>query len=163
MWRLISAFGKVWKGNTAKQKNKKSTFKAGMYMKTKETQTICPKKVGHFCLSFGHFRLTNTSFTEIPGELSAKRRHLLTKALLASSLACGFDGGRGPMLARAALTKCLLKYTVFTRIFAHMSLSNRSDSRRRQADGENAGLRLSTGDADGEPADSMESPRRADG
>src|SRR5208283_2556445 len=60
-------------GNTAKKKNKNSTFKAGMCMKTKETQTICPKKVGHFCLSFGHFRLTDMSFAEIRGELSMKQ------------------------------------------------------------------------------------------
>jgi len=80
-------------GNTGKQKNKKSTFKAGMCMKTNKTRTKCPEKIRHFCLSFGHFRLTDLNFAEIRGELSMKRRNLLTKSLLASSLASGFDGG----------------------------------------------------------------------
>ncbi len=31
-----------------------------------------------------------------------KRRHFLTKSLVASSLAYGFDGGESPMLAQAA-------------------------------------------------------------
>ena len=51
-------------GNTAKQKYKKSTFKAGMCMKTNKTRTKCPEKIRHFCLSFGHFRLTDTNFAE---------------------------------------------------------------------------------------------------
>ena len=64
MCRLINAFG----GNTAKKNLKIFTFKAGMCMKTNKTMTKCPKKVGRFCLSFGHFRLTNTNFAEIRGE-----------------------------------------------------------------------------------------------
>jgi hypothetical protein len=65
-------------GNTAKKKNKKSTFKAGMCMKTKETLTICPKTVGHFCLSFGHFRLTDTNFSEFRGEFMVAYQSIRT-------------------------------------------------------------------------------------
>src|SRR5208283_6169904 len=39
-----------------------------MCMKTNKTWTKCPKKVGHFRLSFGHSRLTDTNFAEIGGE-----------------------------------------------------------------------------------------------
>jgi hypothetical protein len=73
-----------------------------MYMKTKETLTICPKKVGHLLLSFGHFRQTDADFAEIRGELNVKRRHLLTKSLLASSLAFAFDGGESPSARQAS-------------------------------------------------------------
>src|SRR5208283_2342584 len=44
MWCLINAFGKVRQGNTAKKKNKNSTFKAGMYMKTKKRGQNARKK-----------------------------------------------------------------------------------------------------------------------
>ena len=37
-------------------------------MKTNKSQTQCPKKFGHLCISFGHFRLTGTNFAEIRGE-----------------------------------------------------------------------------------------------
>ncbi len=37
-------------------------------MKTKKTWTICPKKVGHFRLSIGHFGLADTNYAEIRGE-----------------------------------------------------------------------------------------------
>jgi hypothetical protein len=56
-------------GNIRKQKNKKYTFKAGMYMKTKDSLTNCPKKVGHLCIRFGHFCPTDTHFAEIRREL----------------------------------------------------------------------------------------------
>ena len=39
-------------------------------MKTNKTMTKCPEKVGHFCLSFGHFRLTDTNFAEIRSEFT---------------------------------------------------------------------------------------------
>jgi hypothetical protein len=32
-----------------------------MCMKTNKSMTKCLEKVGHFCLSFGHFRLTRSS------------------------------------------------------------------------------------------------------
>ena len=61
-------------GKTGKQKNKKSTFKAGMCMKTNKTRTKCPEKVGHLRLRFGHFRLTDMNFAEIRGEFTVSRR-----------------------------------------------------------------------------------------
>ena len=43
-------------------------------MKTNKTKTICPDKIRHLCLRFGHFRLTDTNFAEIRGEFTVKRR-----------------------------------------------------------------------------------------
>ena|SRR5271157_2543577 len=67
MWPLINAFGKVRQGIQG-ENLKIFTFEAGMCMKTNKTMTKCPKKIGHFCLSFGHFRRTDTNFAEIRGE-----------------------------------------------------------------------------------------------
>jgi hypothetical protein len=64
MWRLINRLREGPAGKTGKQKNKIITFKAGMCMKTKGTQTICPKGFGHLRLSFGHFRLSDTNLQE---------------------------------------------------------------------------------------------------
>ena len=52
------------RGGGEPRKRKIFTIKAGMCMKTKETKTKCLKKVGHLCLRFGHFCLTDTSFAE---------------------------------------------------------------------------------------------------
>jgi hypothetical protein len=41
-------------GNSAKKEIKLSTFKAGMYMKTKDNMTICPEKRRKFCVSAGY-------------------------------------------------------------------------------------------------------------
>ena len=41
-----------------------------MCMKTNKIMTKCPKINGHFRLSFGHFRLTDTNSAEIRGELT---------------------------------------------------------------------------------------------
>jgi hypothetical protein len=46
------------------KKIKKCTNEAGMYMKTHESLTLSPEKVGHLCLRFGHLRLTDTDFAE---------------------------------------------------------------------------------------------------
>ena len=70
MCRLINAFGNVRKRKLRKKILKIYTFEAGMYMKTNKIMTKCPKKVGHFCLSFGHFRLTDTNSAEIRGEFA---------------------------------------------------------------------------------------------
>jgi hypothetical protein len=67
--RLISAFVKVWQG-ILERNLKIFTFEAGMCMKTNKVMTKFPKKVGHLLLSFGHFRLTDTNFAEIWGELT---------------------------------------------------------------------------------------------
>jgi hypothetical protein len=50
MYRLINAFGKVRQGILREKEIKKNTFKAGMYMKTNNSKTNCPEKIGHFCL-----------------------------------------------------------------------------------------------------------------
>jgi hypothetical protein len=52
----------------------KNTFEAGIYMKTNKYLTKCPEKIGHLCLRFGHFRLSETNFAEIRGEFTVKRR-----------------------------------------------------------------------------------------
>ena len=52
------------------------TFEAGMCMKTNKTRTKCPEQIGHSCLSFGHFRLTDTNLAEIRGEFTMKRRNI---------------------------------------------------------------------------------------
>jgi hypothetical protein len=57
-------------GILRKENLKIITFEAGMCMKTNKTMTKCPEKSGYFCLSFGHFRLTNTNFAEIRGEFT---------------------------------------------------------------------------------------------
>jgi hypothetical protein len=56
-------------GGTGKKDLKIITFKAGMYMKTNKSRTKCMKRNGHFRLSFGHFRQTDTNSAEIRGEL----------------------------------------------------------------------------------------------
>ncbi len=60
-------------GDTAKIDLKINTFEAGMCMKTNKIMTKCPKKVGHFRLSIGHFGLTDTNFAEIRGGFTTKR------------------------------------------------------------------------------------------
>src|SRR5208283_4697493 len=57
------------------------TFEAGMCMKTNKIMTKCPKKVGHFCLSFGHFRLTDTNSAEFRREFTVKRGKCRTRHL----------------------------------------------------------------------------------
>jgi hypothetical protein len=42
----------------AEEKRKKFATKATICMKTKGQRTECPKKDGHFCISFGHFGIT---------------------------------------------------------------------------------------------------------
>jgi hypothetical protein len=44
-----------------------------MYEKNKYL-TKCPAKIGHLCLRFGHFRLSETNFAEIRCEFTVKRR-----------------------------------------------------------------------------------------
>ena len=44
------------------QLKKNFTGKASMYMKTLEIRAICLDKIGHFCITIGHFRLTETAF-----------------------------------------------------------------------------------------------------
>src|SRR5271166_5886625 len=72
MCRLINAFGNVRKGILEKEILKIYTFKAGMCMKTNKNMTKCPKSNGHFRLSFGHFRQTDTNFAEIRGEYTVE-------------------------------------------------------------------------------------------
>jgi hypothetical protein len=47
-----------------------------MCMKTNKTTTKCPKRNGHFRLSFGHFRQTDTNFTEFRGEFTVATIHI---------------------------------------------------------------------------------------
>jgi hypothetical protein len=43
-------------------------------VKTNKSMTKCPGKIGHLCIRFGHFRLTDTNFAEIRGEFTVKRQ-----------------------------------------------------------------------------------------
>jgi hypothetical protein len=74
MCRLINAFGKVRRGILQEKDFEKNTFEAGICLKTNKSMTICPEKIGHLCLRFGHFRLTDTNFAEIQCEFTVKRR-----------------------------------------------------------------------------------------
>jgi hypothetical protein len=53
------------------EKEKKLT-KAGMYMKTKQGATKCPRKDGHFCISFGHFFITFGHFRQAEAQNAGK-------------------------------------------------------------------------------------------
>jgi hypothetical protein len=70
MCRLIKALGKVRRGKLQEKNLNKNTFEAGMCMETNKSMTKWLEKVGHFCLSFGHFRLTNTNSAEFWGEFT---------------------------------------------------------------------------------------------
>jgi hypothetical protein len=61
-------------GNTAKKDVNKNAFEAGICMKTNKSMTKCLEKIGHLCLRFGHFRLTDANFAEIRREFTVKRR-----------------------------------------------------------------------------------------
>jgi hypothetical protein len=69
--RLFNAFGMVRQGILQEIEIKINTFKAGMSMKTNNSLTKCPKKVGHFCITFGHFRRSDTNFAEKSGLVRA--------------------------------------------------------------------------------------------
>jgi hypothetical protein len=64
MCRLINAFGKVRRGILQEKDFNKNTCEAGICMKTNKLMTKCPEKIGHLCIRFGHFRLTDRSFAE---------------------------------------------------------------------------------------------------
>ena len=70
MYCLIKAFGKVRRGILQKKILKKNTFEAGICMKTNNSMTKCPEQIGHLCLRFGHFCLTDTNYAEIRCEFT---------------------------------------------------------------------------------------------
>jgi len=74
MCRLINAFGKVRRGTLQEIYFKRNTFEAGICMKINKSMTKCPETIGHLCIRFGHFRLTDTNFSGTRGEFTVKRR-----------------------------------------------------------------------------------------
>ncbi len=81
-------------GNTAKKDVKKSTFEAGMCMKTNKSRTKCPEKSRTFMSKIRTFASNRHEFCRNSGEFTVKRRHFLTQSLAAGKVRCRVPGVR---------------------------------------------------------------------